>query len=55
MRLARPADIGILVDLLESGSSVAIMCACADATTCHRRRVAELAGEKPPGLEVIDL
>jgi len=54
IKLKRPWDIAILVDALRVGD-VAIMCVCADATTCHRRTVAELARSLLPGLEVIDL
>ena len=55
MRLAQEDDLEILVDQLASGINVAIMCACGDVTTCHRRLVAEMASERLLGLEVIDL
>ncbi|MDQ2933848.1 MAG: DUF488 domain-containing protein [Chloroflexota bacterium] len=55
MRLARPEEIEVLIQLLASGTNVALMCACADVTSCHRRLIADLAGERLPGLTVIDL
>lgn len=55
IQLANPAAISTVVDLLEAGESVAIMCVCPDVATCHRRTVAELAQERMPGLEVLDL
>ncbi len=55
MRLARPEEIEVVVKLLASGTNVALMCACAEATSCHRRLVADLAGERLPGLTVVDL
>ena len=55
MRLARPEEIEVVVQLLASGTNVALMCACAEVSTCHRRLVAELAGERLPGLAVVHL
>ena len=55
MRLARPEEIDVVVQLLASGTYVALMCACAEVSTCHRRLVAELAGERLPGLAVVHL
>jgi uncharacterized protein (DUF488 family) len=54
IRLARPDDIARLVDLLAI-SNVAIMCACREIASCHRRLVASMAAERVPGLEVFDL
>lgn len=55
MRLAKPDEIDTLVELLSSGAHVAIMCACADVKTCHRRAVADLAAERLPELQTVDL
>jgi uncharacterized protein (DUF488 family) len=55
MRLARPEDIDVVVQLLTSGTNVALMCACAEVATCHRRLVADLAAERLPGLTIVDL
>lgn len=54
-RLARPEEIGTLVDLLRAGIHVAIMCACRDADSCHRRVVAGLARQQMADLEIVDL
>lgn len=55
MRLAKPDQIDTLVELLSSGAHVAIMCACADVKTCHRRAVADLVAERLPELQTVDL
>lgn len=50
-----PAAVRSVVELLQTGVNVAVMCVCADVSTCHRRVVAELALEQLRGLAVIDL
>lgn len=54
IRLEDPSAISSLIDLLEAGENVTVMCVCAEVATCHRRVVAELASEQMPGLEVDD-
>jgi uncharacterized protein (DUF488 family) len=41
-----------LADLLHSGQSICLLCACADARRCHRRFIAEALQERISGLEV---
>jgi uncharacterized protein (DUF488 family) len=52
MRLADPAEIEMVLAELRTGRNVAVMCACSDAGTCHRRLVIELARQAIPGLVV---
>lgn len=55
MRLADPSAVHQLTDRLDAGESVAILCVCADATTCHRTLVSDLAQNELPGLRVVHL
>jgi uncharacterized protein (DUF488 family) len=55
MRLADPAEIEMVLAELRTGRNVAVMCVCADPSTCHRRLVIELASRTIPGLRVQEL
>lgn len=55
MRLADPSAVHQLTNRLGAGESVAILCACADVTTCHRKVVSDLAQNELPGLRVVHL
>jgi uncharacterized protein (DUF488 family) len=55
MRLVDPRQVSAIVELLRVGRNVAVMCACANPKTCHRRMVIELARRAIPELEVREL
>lgn len=47
--------MGRLVELLESGANVAVMCVCQETGKCHRRLIVAKARAAVPGLKVVDL
>lgn len=55
VKLADPAAVGGIIERLEHGANVAVMCVCWNPDTCHRRNVADLVRKRLPGVAVIDL
>jgi uncharacterized protein (DUF488 family) len=50
MRIADIEAITVVLDLVRAGNAVALMCACADPTDCHRRVLADEALRRAPYL-----
>ena len=44
-----------LIERLDAGKNVAIMCVCKDTPHCHRRLIVAWAREARPGLHVVEL
>ncbi|GCE06151.1 DUF488 family protein, N3 subclade [Dictyobacter aurantiacus] len=54
IQLADPTEcIKELAQLLQSGTSLVLLCACKNYDTCHRRTVVNLLNKAVPNLEVI--
>jgi hypothetical protein len=55
MRLADGASLDKLVQRLQTGSVVMVICGCRDGARCHRTLIARLASEQLPELEIIEI
>jgi len=55
MTLADWSKVGDIIEALKSGVNVAIMCACAKYSTCHRQLVVQKVKEALPDVEVVHL